>query len=43
LEEVCEAMNLTEEQVKRAFRDITSKYNTTRYLRESPINLAGKL
>jgi NAD+ synthase len=31
--EVCKVMNLTEEQVKRAFRDFTSKSNATRHLR----------
>lgn len=33
---VCKIMNLTEEQVKRAFRDFTSKYNATKYLRDLP-------
>jgi len=37
--EVCEAMDLTEEQVKRAFRDFTHKHNTTRYLRVLPPTL----
>jgi NAD+ synthase len=37
--EVCEAMNLTEEQVKRAFRDFTAKYNTSKYLRMYPPTL----
>ena len=34
--EVCEAMALTEEQVKRVFRDFTSKYNATKHLRTLP-------
>lgn len=37
--EVCEAMNLTEEQVKRAFRDFASKYNATKYVRALPLKL----
>jgi len=37
--EVCEAMGLTEEQVKRAFRDFASKYSATRYLRALPLKL----
>lgn len=36
LAEVCEAMALTEEQVKRAFRDFTSKANATRHLHAMP-------
>jgi NAD+ synthase len=39
--EVGAAMNLTEAQVKRAFRDITSKYNATNYLRLPPQSLPG--
>ena len=35
-EEVCESMALTEEQVKRVFRDFTSKYNATKHLRTLP-------
>jgi len=34
--EVCEVMNLTEEQVNRAFRDFTGKYNATKHLRQLP-------
>jgi NAD+ synthase len=34
--EVCEVMDLKEDQVKRAFRDFTSKYNATKHLRELP-------
>ena len=37
--EVSGAMNLTLEQVNRAFRDIASKHNTTKYLREPPLHL----
>ena len=37
--EVCEAMDLTEEQVKRAFRDFTSKHSATGYLRVLPPKL----
>jgi NAD+ synthase len=34
--EVCEALNLDEQQVKRAFRDFTGKYNATEHLRQLP-------
>lgn len=34
--EIIEALNLTETQIKRLFRDLTSKYNTTRNLRLPP-------
>jgi len=34
--EVCVAMDLTEEQVKRAFRDFTSKHNATKHLGVAP-------
>ena len=34
--EIIEALNLTEDQIKRIFRDLTSKYNTTRNLRLPP-------
>ena len=37
--EVCEVMNLTEDQVKRAFRDFTAKYNATQHLRRLPPTL----
>jgi len=37
--EVCEVMNLTEDQVKRAFRDFSAKYNATRHLRRLPPTL----
>jgi len=36
LERVCETMNLTEEQVKRATRDFKAKYNATKHLRQLP-------
>ncbi len=36
IEDVCQAMNLTEEQVKRAFRDFTAKANATRHLHAMP-------
>ncbi len=37
--EVSAAMGLTEEQVKRAFRDFTSKHSATRHLRRLPPTL----
>ena len=37
--EVCETMDLKEEQVQRAFRDFTAKYNATKHLRELPPSL----
>lgn len=37
--EVSKAMELTEEQVKRSFRDFTAKHDATRYLRLSPSSL----
>ncbi len=33
---VCETMDLSEEQVKRAFRDFTAKSNATKHLRQLP-------
>ena len=36
IHEVCEAMNLTEEQVRRATRDFDAKYNATKHLRQLP-------
>jgi NAD+ synthase len=36
LAEVCQAMALTEEQVKRAFRDFTSKASATKHLHTMP-------
>jgi NAD+ synthase len=38
--EVASVINLTEDQVKRCFRDLTSKYNTTTILRLPPQSLA---
>ncbi|TFG50400.1 MAG: NAD(+) synthase [Candidatus Brocadiia bacterium] len=38
-EQVCEVMNLTAEQVKRAMRDINAKYNATRNLRQLPLTV----
>jgi NAD+ synthase len=35
-ERVCEVMNLTADQVKRAMRDFNAKYNATRHLRQLP-------
>ena len=40
---VSAAMDLTEAQVKRAFRDITSKYNATNYLRLPPQSMASSI
>ncbi len=40
--EVCQVMELTEAQVKRAFRDFTSKYNTTEHLRRFPPSLTSE-
>lgn len=37
--EICRVMELTEEQVKRVFRDFTSKHNTTEHLRQFPPTL----
>jgi len=37
--EVATVMDLSEKQIKRAFRDITSKYNATNYLRLPPQSL----
>jgi NAD+ synthase len=39
VQEVSKTMNLSEQQVKRAFRDFTSKHNTTALLRLPPLNL----
>ncbi len=39
LEEVCQVMNLTDEQVKRVFRDFNSKANATRHLHTMPPTL----
>jgi NAD+ synthase len=37
--EVCRVMGLTEEQVRRAFRDFASKHKTTEHLRQFPPSL----
>ncbi len=37
--EICRVMGLAEDQVKRAFRDFTSKYSTTEHLRRMPPSL----
>jgi NAD+ synthase len=37
--EICRVMELTEEQVKRVFRDFTSKHHTTEHLRQFPPSL----
>jgi len=42
ISEVCEALDLEEQQVKRAFRDFTSKYNATKHLRQLPPTLTNK-
>jgi NAD+ synthase len=39
LADVCRVMGLTEDQVKRAFRDFSSKYHTTEHLRRFPPSL----
>jgi NAD+ synthase len=36
ISEVCAVMDLTEEQVNRAFRDFSSKYNATKHLQQLP-------
>jgi NAD+ synthase len=40
--EVCAAMDLTEEQVKRAFRDFTSKHNATKHFGIAPPTLDSR-
>ena len=37
--EVSRTLNLTEDQVKRTFRDITLKYNATNYQRQAVLKL----
>jgi NAD+ synthase len=39
ISEVCRVMELTEEQIKRAFRDFSNKYNATRHLGQLPPTL----
>lgn len=38
--EICRVMELKEDQVKRVFRDFTSKYHTTEHLRKLPPSLS---
>ncbi len=40
-ERICSEVNLTEEQIKRAFRDFESKKNSSWHLRELPAALGG--
>ena len=40
IEDVCEVMGLTTEQVKRVYRDFAAKYNATRHLRELPATIS---
>ena len=39
VEQVCETMNLSAEQVKRAMRDFNAKFNATKHLRQLPPTL----
>ena len=39
VEQVCEVLDLTEDQVKRTMRDFSAKYNATRHLRQLPPTL----
>jgi NAD+ synthase len=39
IEDVCRGMDLNENQVKRAYRDFSSKYNATQHLRELPASM----
>jgi NAD+ synthase len=43
ISEVSNVMNLTEYQVQRVFRDLTSKYNTTKRLRLPPQSLINEV
>ena len=43
ISEVCKALDLEEQQVERAFRDFTSKYNATKHLRQLPPTLSNEL
>ena len=36
LEDICASLNLTENQVQRAFKDFTSKWKATKHIRELP-------
>lgn len=42
ISEICKALDLEEQQVKRAFRDFTSKYNATKHLRQLPATMLNK-
>jgi NAD+ synthase len=42
ISEICKALDLEEQQVKRAFRDFTSKYNATKHLRQLPATMINK-
>jgi NAD+ synthase len=39
INEVCASMNLTPEQVERVFRNFSSKYKATEYLRKQPVSI----
>ncbi|MCG2711851.1 MAG: NAD(+) synthase [Candidatus Omnitrophica bacterium] len=41
IEKICEVMSLEENQVKRAFRDFTGKFNATRHLHQLPPELTA--
>jgi len=41
ISDVCKIMNLKQEQVIRAFRDFSSKYNATKHLRQLPPSLTN--
>ncbi len=43
LEETAKVMDLTRDQVKRAFRDFTAKYHATEHLRRLPSTLTAKV
>lgn len=43
ISKVCSLMNLKEDQVRRVFRDFTTKYNATKHLRQLPPTLVGKM
>jgi len=43
ISEICEIMSLTENQVRRVFRDITSKYNATKHLRQMPPTISNEI
>ncbi|NTV81453.1 MAG: NAD(+) synthase, partial [Candidatus Aminicenantes bacterium] len=41
MSEICRVMDLKEEQVRRVFRDFSSKFHTTEHLRRFPPSLPG--